>query len=524
MRVTDKRVTYGTKLSDNIVLDSNGQLIAYNVVIARTGEQDYLGAEIGGDLDPEKKYIVERLPQHVFDPKFMASFENKPFVDLHPSTDVTVDNYKDLAKGIIRDVRKGTVEMRGLDKKYYDADGHNVLFADIVITDRELIGFIQGELEKPNSEDRELDVSCGYDAMYYPIDNDRIMQVGITGNHLARVPAGRAGIAKIRDHESIERRKDTMDINDALKTLDANSYEGLIKKAIAAWKEAKTAKGTSMKQAVKIGGLIEKLESALTKSDEEQLKILKEARTIGQKIKSGDAEVDDANDRVIKKSHKGFTIESDDLEEFMITKGGKFIKLVKADSFEEVKKMINEGKIKAKDYRVKFKDAVLIMENYPSRAEAKLDAQLLYKTLDIGKGSYSQEERQESANKLIAEMAKTKNFKIKVAASKLNISLSMFNTPELMWITLQAEKRSGKAKDAKVSYGGKTSAEEDKAGTLLETAIQKVDWGKWKTGKIMQTKQKISGDWKQWVKKIIAGNWAVFKIRDELQKYYNIKK
>lgn len=363
MRVQDRRVVFGTKLSDNIIVDTNGQLIAKNVLIARTGEQDYLGLEISDDLEPEKKYVIERLPQHVFDPKFMASFENKPFVDLHPDTDVTVDNYKQLSKGFIRDIRKGKFEMRGLDKKYYDAEGNNALYADVVITDRDMIGLIQGELEKP-TDNREIDVSCGYDAMYYPIDNDRIMQVGIMGNHLARVPAGRAGVAKIRDHEFLERREEPMDVaindeNIRLKKATDGAYtlvdNGKIKGTI-------TAKEVEEK---KLNTLLKIQDHLLTQAKDE--------------------ESEESEDAVVTKSHKGFKIQSDDLETFMITKGGKFIKTVKADSFEEVKAKIDKGEIKAKDYKVKFKDAVLIMQDYPSKSQAKLDAMLIYKAMDGGK-------------------------------------------------------------------------------------------------------------------------------------------
>lgn len=199
IKTTDRRTYFGKQSSDNIIKDTNGQLVCMNVPIARTGKQEYYGMELSPDLEQNQLYVVERLPEDVFSKEFIASFENTPFTNLHPSMDVIVgQNHKELSKGFVKDVRPGHLEVRGLDKKYYSPEGYNVLYADIVVTDADAIAFIESELKKPFNE-RKIDVSCGYDAEYIQTGDYSFRQIGKNGNHVALVPQGRAGIAKIRD-------------------------------------------------------------------------------------------------------------------------------------------------------------------------------------------------------------------------------------------------------------------------------------------------------------------------------------
>lgn len=199
IKTTDRRTYFGKQSSKNIVKDTNGQLVCANVPIARTGKQEYYGLELSPELEQNQLYVVERLPEDVFSKEFMASFENTPFTNLHPDVDVIVGkNHKELSKGFVKDVRPGHLEVRGLDKKYYSPEGYNVLYADIVVTDPDAIAFIESELEKPFNE-RKIDVSCGYDAEYIQTGDYSFRQIGKNGNHVALVPQGRAGIAKIRD-------------------------------------------------------------------------------------------------------------------------------------------------------------------------------------------------------------------------------------------------------------------------------------------------------------------------------------
>lgn len=173
------RVTFGTKLTDRIWKDNNGQLICRNVVIARTGKYQYLESEIQDGGREDKVVDVYRTEKEVFDPIAIASFENKPFCDDHPEEDVDCNNYKDLACGFMRDVRRGIGEES------------NCLICDIVVTDPDVIELIE------SGDKREL--SLGYNCNIEKDDQGRYVQTHIRGNHLALVDNGRAGIATIRD-------------------------------------------------------------------------------------------------------------------------------------------------------------------------------------------------------------------------------------------------------------------------------------------------------------------------------------
>lgn len=180
MRLVDNksRVTYGNKISDRIWLDTNGQLICRDAIIARTGSYDYLESEILQGGDNKKIVKVFRTDDEVFNPTAIASFENKPFVDDHPQEDVSPENFRELSKGYMRDVRRGT------------GDLSNCLICDIVVTDPDTIEEIRSG--------RKRELSLGYDTNIIRKDGKYIM-TNIRGNHLALVDSGRAGCATIRD-------------------------------------------------------------------------------------------------------------------------------------------------------------------------------------------------------------------------------------------------------------------------------------------------------------------------------------
>lgn len=182
MRINDStRVTYGSKISDRIWEDNNGQLICRDAVIARTGSYDYLESEIKDGGSPNKIVKVYRDEKDVFDPISMASFENKPFVNDHPEEDVSIQNHRDLHIGFVRDIRRGTGNLI------------NCLICDIIVTDPEAVRLIK------SNEKREL--SLGYKTSIEEIDGKYFMR-NIRGNHLALVDSGRAGISTIRDSAS----------------------------------------------------------------------------------------------------------------------------------------------------------------------------------------------------------------------------------------------------------------------------------------------------------------------------------
>jgi len=165
------RAYFGSRISDHILKTPEGFLVCKDVPIARTGIQEYRGAEFGAQ-DSERVYDVQRPESEVFDRAAVASFEGKPVCDEHPPEDVTPDNFTRYIKGVCRDVRRG------------DGDLRNCLVADLLIYDADLIKKIEGG---------KREISCGYDCLWNPTGDASYDQLEIRDNHVAVVDKGRAG-------------------------------------------------------------------------------------------------------------------------------------------------------------------------------------------------------------------------------------------------------------------------------------------------------------------------------------------
>lgn len=146
--------------------------------LARTGVQEYRAFELGLDadgMDPMKVVRLHRPAEEVFNPDSMASFENKPVTLGHPDKPVTSDNWAELAKGDVRDVRRAGDLMTG----------------KITVKSRSAIDAIEaGTVELSNGYTFKLDMTPGtapdgqaYDAI----------QRNIRGNHVALVESARCG-------------------------------------------------------------------------------------------------------------------------------------------------------------------------------------------------------------------------------------------------------------------------------------------------------------------------------------------
>lgn len=181
----------GERISDNIYLDGNGQLICSNCVLARTGTYDYRESELIDGGSDEKVVKVYRDESEVFDTVSMKSMNFKPLVNDHPDENVTPDTVRDLQKGFMTNVRKGDGEFEGC------------LIGDLVVTDPEVIELILSKQKR--------DLSVGYTA---DIDeeNGRYVMKNIRGNHIALCEMGRAGVARIRD--SVDTKE--MGVEDAI--------------------------------------------------------------------------------------------------------------------------------------------------------------------------------------------------------------------------------------------------------------------------------------------------------------------
>jgi hypothetical protein len=161
---------YGYTISPNQLETDEGFLICRNVPIARTGEQDYLGSELG--LKTNDIVKVYRPEEEVFSDATIASFEGKPVTNDHPSELVDVETAGIYGKGHVQNVRRGVGEWK------------DYLVADLHIQDPDLINDIK-------SGKRE--VSCGYMTEYEDNGDGTFTQRNIRGNHVAVVTEGRAG-------------------------------------------------------------------------------------------------------------------------------------------------------------------------------------------------------------------------------------------------------------------------------------------------------------------------------------------
>jgi hypothetical protein len=157
-------------------LTPEGFLLCEDVPIARTGSQDYAYFELP-ELEAKDGVIVaERNADVLFAPETLASFEGKPVTIDHPPDFVTPANWKAVAVGLVRNVRRGEGEQSEL------------MLADLLITDAEAIRRVQSE-----SFDALDQVSNGYDADYEQIAPGRARQAVIVGNHVALVKNARCG-------------------------------------------------------------------------------------------------------------------------------------------------------------------------------------------------------------------------------------------------------------------------------------------------------------------------------------------
>lgn len=156
------------------VITPEGYLIA-EVVLCRTGIQEYHSSELQGAQGEPRIIRVYRPEGEVFAPEAIASFRLKPFCNGHGAM---------IDTGNIKQYQAGTIS----DNLWRAGDS---LVGRVIITDQLTINAIRGG---------KTQVSCGYDADYDwtpGLTPDGVgyeaVQRNIRGNHLALVDEGRCG-------------------------------------------------------------------------------------------------------------------------------------------------------------------------------------------------------------------------------------------------------------------------------------------------------------------------------------------
>ncbi|MFW6573407.1 hypothetical protein BAX55_15885 [Acinetobacter baumannii] len=172
-KTVDRSEIYTTgQLGRTREITPEGYLLCRDVPIARIGTLMYADGEVPVTADNTGLIIIYRGEDVLFHPITIASAEGKPVTDDHPADWVTPDNWKELSKGFVKDVRRG----EGGDSDY--------LVADILVTDKATIQKVL---------DGKVEISLGYDADYTETSKGKGLQSNIRVNHIALVEKGRCG-------------------------------------------------------------------------------------------------------------------------------------------------------------------------------------------------------------------------------------------------------------------------------------------------------------------------------------------
>lgn len=160
------------KLGNKRELTPEGYLICKDVPVARTGTMVYGPNETPIAPGSDGYVHIKREEEAVFDPIYMASLEGKTITDDHPEDDVNPDNVRDLFRGTMMNLRRGS----GMQA--------DLLLSDLIVMERSAIKAVN---------DGKVEVSLGYTADYEELGPGHGRQLNLIGNHVALVMAGRCG-------------------------------------------------------------------------------------------------------------------------------------------------------------------------------------------------------------------------------------------------------------------------------------------------------------------------------------------
>jgi len=159
-------------------IDEDSGFLHINGVVARTGLQPYMGAELGDMENPTNIFNVYRPRDEVLKEESLSTYSNAPITDDHPNTFVTVDNATELIKGSVASYET------------YNKDGIDYIKAKIVVTDKDLINkVINGKMELSAGYSQTLVKEKGeFEGVGYDY-----IQTNIKINHVALVDSARCG-------------------------------------------------------------------------------------------------------------------------------------------------------------------------------------------------------------------------------------------------------------------------------------------------------------------------------------------
>jgi len=243
--------------------------LRFPVFMGRTGVQIYRKAD--GSIVKEF-----RPPEEVFREETMAGLRGIPVTNNHPSSDVTPENFKDLAVGYGSDQ---------VDR--IDGEGVSYQRGFVTIADAQAIRDIQ---------DGKVEVSLGYDVAIDETPGDYnglvydVIQRNITPNHLALVDKGRAG-------SEVRLRLDSEDAvmvndNDSCKPFKEDLAMEKIKIGDKEYEVSKEAKDAIQGMLKEKDSELEKMKSDMEGMKKEKSDMEGEKKSAEEKADSLEAKVD----------------------------------------------------------------------------------------------------------------------------------------------------------------------------------------------------------------------------------------
>ena len=267
-------------------IDEDTGFLHINGVVARTGLQPYMGAELGDMENPTVVFNVYRPKEEVLKEESLSTYANAPITDDHPNTFVTVDNATELIKG------------SSASYETYNKDEIDYIKVQLVVTDKDLINkAINGKME----------LSAGYSQIlvkekgeFKGVTYDYI-QTNIKINHIALVDSARCGqeCKLVFDSNSIIVDENTITKGKTMVIKIGDSDFEVTDSVAEHIKSLETKYKDACEETIKKDEDMEKLKAEkeeeiadVKKSTDSKIDALLTAKELGLNVKSSDSVVD----------------------------------------------------------------------------------------------------------------------------------------------------------------------------------------------------------------------------------------